>query len=155
MVHGSMSLQETQCLGGGPRKAGPQPSPNPSAHTPLLKDFPLEKSVSFSQLKDNEWRILGGGGRWPGWVMGRPVEFAMGKDKQMEKPVSDRPPPPRSSRECRPSDDMGPAEPQTSHIIKRLWLTFSASLFCCLHVLRIGDPKDRNCMCPAQEISYW
>lgn len=73
---------------------------------------------------------------------------------EMEKPVSEMPPPPRRSQECRPSD-YGPAEPLTGRMIERLWLTVSASLFCCSHVLRIGDPKDRNCMCSAQEISYW
>lgn len=50
---------------------------------------------------------------------------------------------------------MGPSVTRTGHVIKRLWLTMSASLFYCLRVLRIGDPKDRNCMCRAQEIPCW
>lgn len=42
---GNMSLQEAKSLGGGPKITGPQPSPNPSAHTPVPKDFSSEKSV--------------------------------------------------------------------------------------------------------------
>lgn len=42
---GSMSPQEAKSLRGGPRMTGPQPSPNPSVHTPFPKDFPSEKSV--------------------------------------------------------------------------------------------------------------
>ena len=39
----------------------------------------------------------------------------------------------------------GPAGPRAGRAIKTLGLTLSASLFYCLHVLRIGDPADGHC----------
>lgn len=66
------------------------------------------------------------------------MEFAMGKDKQMAKPVSDMPPPQKEAGSSSPT--IGPAQPLASCMLQRLWLTVSAHLFCCLHVLRIGDP---------------